>query len=218
METRGVRNNNPGNIRHSRAQWQGMVPRGPTSDKSFVTFTEPRYGVRAIVVTLVTYFDKRLAEDGSPIDTVDEVVARWAPPNENDTSAYANYVGSKHPKGRYGKLDLHTYADMRPLVEAIIAFENNGHKYPKAIIDAGMRLAGIEPTKVSPAKTAEGAGAMVGGSGVGGQFLLDAATQLQVVGTDTSSTLRWVFVGLMLAGVTISVIGMIRRWKLQGVA
>lgn len=213
--TRGVRNNNPGNIRHGKANWQGKAADQP--DKSFVKFTEPRYGIRAIAVTLITYHDKRVAEDGTQIDTITDVIRRWAPAIENDTDAYIAYVGNRHPKGALGQLDLHRYEDLFPLVEAIIAFENAGHKYPKDVVDAGLRLAGVEP-KVKPLRTVETAGAAAGGSGLAGQMFIDTAQQMNAMGPDTGQTVRMVMLGIMMIGFGISAYAMYRRWKHQGVA
>jgi hypothetical protein len=42
-------------------------------------------------------------------------------------------------------LDLHSHADLRPLVEAIIHHEIGGNPYDRATIDAGLRLMGVPP-------------------------------------------------------------------------
>jgi hypothetical protein len=62
------------------------------AEPRFCTFKDATWGIRALAVTLITYHDKRKARDGSPIDTVREVIERWAPPHENDTEAYINAV------------------------------------------------------------------------------------------------------------------------------
>lgn len=49
---RGIRNNNPGNIRHSD-QWKGLTPEQP--DPDFCTFSTPEYGIRAMGVILLNY-------------------------------------------------------------------------------------------------------------------------------------------------------------------
>ena len=53
--TRGQRNNNPLNIRHSADQWQGA--RAEQTDKSFVQFETMAYGYRAAWKTLESYRD-----------------------------------------------------------------------------------------------------------------------------------------------------------------
>lgn len=140
---RGVRNNNPGNIDKVRGTvWQGQAVNQP--DPRFVTFTAPEWGIRAIARVLITYQDKRKAKDGSRIDTVREIVHRWAPATENDTDAYVKSVARVTGIGADQTIDVTKYAVMRPLVEAIIAHECAGYRYPESVINEGLRLAGIK--------------------------------------------------------------------------
>jgi hypothetical protein len=81
---RGLRNNNPGNIRRSNQVWVGMADK--QTDKEFVTFRSMAYGYRAIIKTLRTY---RFLHG---CITVKEMITRWAPPAENDTAAYIRAV------------------------------------------------------------------------------------------------------------------------------
>ena len=85
---RGIRNNNPLNIRHSADRWQGA--RKEQTDQSFVQFESMAYGYRAAWKTLDTYY-KRLKERKKHF-TVENIIARWAPPTENDTQAYIRTV------------------------------------------------------------------------------------------------------------------------------
>ena len=86
--TRGQRNQNPLNIRHSADQWQGA--RTEQTDKEFVQFQSMAYGYRAAWKVLESYWKhfKRLRH---PF-TVQSVIRRWAPPSENDTEAYIRTV------------------------------------------------------------------------------------------------------------------------------
>lgn len=146
-QPRGIRNNNPGNIEYSaKNPWQGLDD--PPHDGRFCRFVDPCYGIRAIARTLITYQDKRKADDGSRIDTVREIIDRWAPPHENDTSAYVAAVRSRmgldgHEKD--GEVDVHRFEDCKALVEAIIKHENGIQPYTDAQIERGLRLAGVEP-------------------------------------------------------------------------
>lgn len=147
---RGIRNFNPGNIRHTKGvRWQGMAV--AQSDSEFVQFTAPRWGIRAIARVLITYQDKRLAADGSRIDSVREIIQRWAPPSENNTNAYAISVARAlgfHPD--FEGIDVYDFECMRVLVPAIIRHENGsgplpgGQWYGDSIIADGLALAGIE--------------------------------------------------------------------------
>ena len=86
--TRGIRNNNPLNIRRTKTAWQGM--KTEMKDKSSVEFKTLPYGYRAAWKTLDTYF--RIFERECKPYTVRNIIARWAPPNENDTKSYIGNV------------------------------------------------------------------------------------------------------------------------------
>jgi len=81
---RGIRNNNPLNIRRSATRWQGA--REEQKDKSFVQFKSMAYGYRAAWKILQSYYE-RFCMEGKPF-TVRNIISRWAPPVENDTEAY----------------------------------------------------------------------------------------------------------------------------------
>ena len=88
MQPRGIRNNNPLNIRHSADQWQGASEK--QTDKCFVQFKSMAYGYRAAWKTLQSYYN-RFCIQGKPF-TIKNVIGRWAPPKENDTEAYIRSV------------------------------------------------------------------------------------------------------------------------------
>jgi hypothetical protein len=81
---RGLRNNNPGNIRKSSTVWIGQVS---GTDPDFVTFESIEWGYRAIFVLLRNYISKGY-------DTISKIINRYAPSNENDTTAYINRVAA----------------------------------------------------------------------------------------------------------------------------
>ena len=85
---RGIRNNNPLNIRRSSTHWQGA--RKEQTDKSFVQFETMAYGYRAAWKILQTYYE-RFCMEGKPY-TVRNIINRWAPPTENDTEVYIRNV------------------------------------------------------------------------------------------------------------------------------
>jgi len=79
MATRGLKNNNPLNIRNSADLFQGEVR--PSLDKAFKQFQTPAYGYRAAFVTLSTYLERGW-------NTIEKIVQHWAPPSENNTQSY----------------------------------------------------------------------------------------------------------------------------------
>ena len=84
METRGIRNCNPGNIRRGN-RWIGL--RNEQTDKSFDQFIAMKWGVRAIIIVLRSYVNNHNCT------CVKDIIRRWAPPNDgNDTEAYIKRV------------------------------------------------------------------------------------------------------------------------------
>lgn len=130
MKPRGIRNNNPGNIRHSSTRWQGM--RDNQTDKEFVQFTSPEYGIRALYRVLLTYQTKY------GLSTIAEIITRWAPPSENDTEAYIKSVSSEMNINPHVRLNFFDYLS---LLAAIIKHENGVQPYSNQQIIKGVSLA-----------------------------------------------------------------------------
>lgn len=82
--TRGLRNCNPGNIRIGRDVWAGQI--FPGSDKEFCQFRTMAYGYRALLKLLRNYNRYHGCR------TISDYIRRWAPPTENNTSAYLRSV------------------------------------------------------------------------------------------------------------------------------
>ena len=141
--SRGLRNNNPLNIRHSADCWQGA--RKDQTDKSFVQFESMAYGYRAAWKTLQTYY-YRLCGQGQPFN-VQHIISRWAPPEENDTSAYIRFVvGASRLGGKENLLppsNVAGYGKLSRLMAAMTCMEC-GIPYAQVDTEAickGYRLA-----------------------------------------------------------------------------
>lgn len=134
--TRGIRNNNPGNIDWSRANnWVGQVGIESTGNPPrFAVFDRPENGIRALCKLLQTYRNKY------GLKTVAAIIGRWAPGNENDTGAYVRSVESRIPGHKPGgEVDLRNAATLRAFVVAIIAHENANYHYPEEVLAEGLR-------------------------------------------------------------------------------
>ena len=83
MLPRGLRNNNPLNIRIGNT-WLGEKVH-PTDDE-FEEFVSLAYGVRAAFVILRRYIRRY------HLNTVRLIVERWAPRTENETEKYIQFV------------------------------------------------------------------------------------------------------------------------------
>ena len=85
MLPRGIRNNNPLNIRRSKDQWKGMAE--VQTDGAFVQFKTLEYGWRAAFYLLTrTYYHKYR------LYTIRAIISKWAPPCENNSKAYVENV------------------------------------------------------------------------------------------------------------------------------
>lgn len=149
--TRGIRNNNPGNLRRSKDPWQGLAK--DQTDKEFFVFNGAIYGIRALARTLIAY------QDEHGLRTIGQIINRWAPTNENDTSAYIASVSEDTGFVVDKVLNAHAYDDLKPLVLAIIKHENGQQPYTAAQIDKALVLAGVEP----PAKNLQRSRTVKGG-------------------------------------------------------
>ena len=83
MLPRGLRNNNPLNIRIGNT-WLGE--RVHPADDEFEEFVSLAYGVRAAFVILRRYIRRY------KLNTVRLIVERWAPRTENETEKYIQFV------------------------------------------------------------------------------------------------------------------------------
>lgn len=81
---RGLRNNNPGNIRLSKDRWQGLKEK--QEDSEFFQFVSIEWGYRALIRTLQNYHRRHGCK------TIVDFINRWAPPCENNTSGYITRV------------------------------------------------------------------------------------------------------------------------------
>lgn len=131
---RGIRNANPGNIRWGAA-WQGLKAPAERTDPSFCQFVDPVYGIRAIAKIMLTY------ADAYNLRTVQGVIGRWAPPNENNTASYVLSVARSMGVGPADQIDVHVQPVMCSLVKAIIQHENGQQPYPDQLIEQGVALA-----------------------------------------------------------------------------
>jgi hypothetical protein len=112
---RGLRNNNPGNIRINSDKFQGEII--PSQDKAFKQFTSMAYGYRAMFVTLNTYRKRGL-------NTIEKIISQWAPPNENHTQVYIGKVAEWSGVPKDKALTESSGGDYIKIVAAMSQMEN----------------------------------------------------------------------------------------------
>ena len=132
MVARGIRNDNPLNIRHGKSLWVGM--REKQTDKQFVQFTHRVYGYRAAFVLLRGYI-------GKGKDTIGKIIAKWAPSSDgNNTQSYINYVSKSTGINASHALKWEDKDDLVEIVRSMAHMES-GIIEDKAIIEEAYDLA-----------------------------------------------------------------------------
>jgi len=112
--SRGYRNNNPGNIRYiERNPWNGQIG----NDGGLGVYSSRELGTRALGKQLLAYAARGLV-------TVRDIIATWAPPNENDTHAYVAAVSSSLDVDPDARINV---AQRLPELARAIARQENGY-------------------------------------------------------------------------------------------
>ncbi len=130
---RGLRNNNPGNIRINKDLFQGEVR--PSTDTAFKQFEAISYGYRAIFKILKRY------RNNYHLDTIRKMITRWAPPTDkdNDTELYINKVSEYSGIPADNPIDVSSREQMIRIVAAMSRIEN-GVKADMSDVIAGWDL------------------------------------------------------------------------------
>ncbi|MBU9058328.1 structural protein P5 [Parabacteroides merdae] len=113
---RGLRNNNPGNIRINSDLFQGEIR--PSKDKSFKQFETMVYGYRAIFKILRSYYNNY------HFDTIRKMITRWAPPKENHTEKYIKTVSEYAGIPADDPIDINNREMMIRIVAGMSKVEN----------------------------------------------------------------------------------------------
>ncbi|HBC0643615.1 TPA: hypothetical protein ACIIU3_003379 [Serratia marcescens] len=129
---RGLRNNNPGNIEASdKNPWEGQTG----SDGRFAKFETPEHGIRALGKNLITYYQKH------GLDTVGEIITRWAPPKENKTDAYIKAICEQLGVAADQQIDVTNPRTLAALCAGIVNHENGSQPYTDEQIGSGVSAA-----------------------------------------------------------------------------
>lgn len=128
---RGLRNCNPGNIRHNGVSYEGEIT--PSKDKAFKQFKAMEYGYRAMFVVLHTYARKY------SINTIATMIARYAPAIENHTQKYIDAVSEWSGVPATSHLTTTNAEVMIPIVAAMSKVEN-GVPAVMSEVEAGWKL------------------------------------------------------------------------------
>lgn len=158
---RGIRNHNPGNVERGKDRWLGMSA-DQSADARFLVFDTPDAGVRCLMRLLINYQERH------GIRTLRAAINRWAPPGENNSTAYVQHVSRLTGFDPDEPLDFLDREINVALTRAIVRHENGeptlyGRKdwYPADVFERAAVMAGFEPTKKPLAKSRTVAGAVI---------------------------------------------------------
>lgn len=115
-KSRGVRNNNPGNIRISSNNWDGKIPKDQNTDGSFEQFVTWVHGLRAMTKLIINYI-----KGGH--DTIAKIINRYAPPIENPTNDYINFVVKETGILANQAIDPSDKTVIRKIIKAMVRME-----------------------------------------------------------------------------------------------
>ena len=138
QQSRGIRNNNPGNLRLSNEKWEGKISNEQNTDGAFEQFTTFAFGVRALILLLRNYI-----RGGR--DTIRKIINSYAPASDNnDTERYISFVVNRLVEGGVNVsadtvLAINRLA-LRLLAQGIARMENGVECISDAQFDEGYQL------------------------------------------------------------------------------
>lgn len=120
MTARGLRDNNPGNLRHTPAiKWRGELE--PDAD-GYCRFDTAHNGMRAMMVDLHSKWLRGL-------NTVAKIIPPYAPPSENPTAVYIADVAKWWGVDPEAVFDLSKPSPLASLASAMMRQEDGAVPY-----------------------------------------------------------------------------------------
>lgn len=114
---KGIRNNNPGNLRTG-------------SGGSFGHYANPQAGLNALSKQLMLYYNGKSAAAGyQKLTTLRQIISTYAPSSENNTSAYIADLARKLGVSPDAQLNLRNPAQLQALMRGIVQHENGMNPY-----------------------------------------------------------------------------------------
>lgn len=173
---RGISNCNPGNIERGKDRWLGMSA-DQSSDSRFLVFDKPEAGLRAIMRLLINYQERH------DIKTVRDAINRWAPPGENNSTAYVQHVARLTGLDPDEPVDFLDEYICVAVTKAIVRHENGEPKaygkddwYSEDVYQRAAVMAGFDPKAKPLSQSRTVAGAVVAAAGTVGTVIAEQAT------------------------------------------
>lgn len=136
---RAQRNSNPGNVERGD-HWQGLLPRNQmtpeqAAETRFAVFAAPKWGFRALGILILNY--SRVHH----LNTIRQIISRWAPNSENNTDAYVAAVARDIKTDPDTSLDFTKPDLLAAVAKAIATHECGSWLFSDTDLRAGIAMA-----------------------------------------------------------------------------
>ncbi|MBE8597893.1 structural protein [Xenorhabdus sp. BG5] len=135
--TRGIDNHNPGNIDYNPVnKWLGQLPHDKNIEPRFCRFKSAEYGIRALFKLLRNYQSNPKLQ----LHSVRQIINRYAPPIENNTERYIQFVAEKIGVSVDATISTQDKNVLFALAEGIIQMENGKQPYSDDIFERAFEM------------------------------------------------------------------------------
>lgn len=132
---RGIRNNNPFNIRKGQ-NWQGE--KRIQTDSQFEQFETMTMGIRAGLKLIKNHIEG-LTSTHKRYDTLATLIGRWAPPSENQTWHYIDFVATETGISPFSILEFKDRERILAVAKAM-TFVECGQRIPDEFFDNAYQM------------------------------------------------------------------------------
>ncbi|ENG6107593.1 lytic transglycosylase [Serratia liquefaciens] len=138
---RGIRNNNPGNLNY--VGQNGATLENHATPR-FARFNSAFEGFAALGKQIKAYYNGTSKAAGyQKLQSVEDIISRFAPASENNTQGYINKLSKMLGVGRGDSLNIHDPQVLATLMNGITQIENGKNPYaPEMVLKAAQSTVG----------------------------------------------------------------------------
>ncbi|MGP2827125.1 lytic transglycosylase [Serratia marcescens] len=140
-EPRGIRNNNPGNLNYVGQNGAALEDH---ATPRFARFNSAFEGFAALGKQIKAYYNGTSKAAGyQKLQSVEDIISRFAPASENNTQAYINKLSKMLGVGRGDSLNIQDPQVLATLMNGITQIENGKNPYaPEMVLKAAQSAVG----------------------------------------------------------------------------
>lgn len=146
---RGIRNNNPGNLNY--VGQNGATLENHATPR-FARFNSAFEGFAALGKQIKAYYNGTSKAAGyQKLQSVEDIISRFAPASENNTQGYINKLSKMLGVGRGDSLNIHDPQVLATLMNGITQIENGKNPYaPEMVLKAAQSTVGASGGTSNP--------------------------------------------------------------------